>query len=756
MRVRLSSRAHLRLWMLLFAAFVIVGGVATVTIFRLSLDQYSNDVKSELVATARLMAISIDGEQHEKLQKTEDMEGSVYRKLVGTLARCQRQAQDIHYVYTLRRIPDGSYVFVLDPTTPGDHDGDGQDDKSYLLDPYPEVTSWAKQVYETGIATAEPTLYSDRWGTFWSAYAPIVDSQGKTVAVLGVDRDASQIQEHLAAMYQAAYFSGAMILGLGALFAYMLVRLLQRRDNKSGALAAATHSRAIRTTLLEIILAGLAFSVLIVGLNSYSSYSNLQERVTATQLLGESLDELTQRVQRLGFGATLDKDSLDQIARSVENSNRGILLGLIQDVRQARADEWRPIVARMAAQLALEQDRLRAQKASLRQQLQTHIGTLNVAFLIAVGLGLSALFVLRIAAKQQHDLMAAQEESERHQSAYEQIAENLPIGLYMIRDGVIVFSNDAFDHQLLRHKDEDVMDAFFRALHPEDRDGLIHSLMAASNSMSPLELQFRLVSPGGKILTMESRAVPVLNSDQELDHLLGFVIDITGRLEAQRSLQAKTDELQAKNVMLEHALRELEENFEAMVQGLVKAVEAKDPYTAGHSERVMQYSMAIGHEMGLSPNDLKILQTGTLVHDIGKIGIPDKILLKPGRLSNEEFATIRLHPVIGAEMVKNIPAFRDCLPIIRWHHERLDGAGYPDKLKGEEIPLLVRITTAADIFDAMTSSRAYRAALDPVKVLEELWSLVDRGALDSEVVSVLADIVERDGILWSQSQEKAA
>lgn len=742
--------------MLLFAAFVIVGGVATVTIFKLSLDQYSSDVKSELVATARLMATSIDGDQHDKLRKTEDMEGSTYRQLVGTLARCQRQARDIHYVYTLRRLEDGSFAFVLDPTTPGDHDGDGQDDKSYLLDPYPEVTIYAKQVYESGIAAAEPTLYSDRWGTFWSAYAPITNAEGKTVAILGVDRDASQIEEHLAAMYQAAYFSGAMIIGLGALFSYMLARMLQKRDSRSAALATATHSRAIRTTMLEIILAGLAFSVLIVGLNSYSSYSNLQERVTATQVQSESLDDLTQRVQAIGFAPELDRVALDQVTRSVEKSNRGILLGLIQDAKQAPKGQWRQFVGRMASQLALEQDRLRAQKSSLRQQLQNHIGSLNVAFLIAVGLGLSALFVLRIAARQQHELMAAQEESERHQSAYEQIAENLPIGLYMIRDGVIVFSNDAFDRQLLRHKDEELMDAFFRALHPEDRDRLINSLMAATNSMSPLELQYRLVSPGGKILTMESRAVPVLNADNELDHLLGFVIDITARLEAQRSLQAKTDELQAKNVMLEHALRELEENFEAMVQGLVKAVEAKDPYTAGHSERVMQYSMAIGHEMGLTPNELKILQTGTLVHDIGKIGIPDKILLKPSRLTNEEFAIIRQHPVIGAEMVKNIPAFRDCLPIIRWHHELLDGAGYPDKLKGEEIPILVRITTAADIFDAMTSSRAYRAALDPVKVLEELWSLVERGALDSEVVSVLADIVERDGILWSQSQDKAA
>ena len=141
-------------------------------------------------------------------------------------------------------------------------------------------------------------------------------------------------------------------------------------------------------------------------------------------------------------------------------------------------------------------------------------------------------------------------------------------------------------------------------------------------------------------------------------------------------------------------------------------VEAKDAYTRGHSDRVSAYSVLIGEALGLSEDDLKTLKIGGLFHDIGKIGIPDAILLKTDKLTDDEYSEIKNHPAIGAHILSNASIFADIIPIVKHHHERYDGKGYPARLAGEDIPYLARIVAVADTFDAMTSRRSYRQALD--------------------------------------------
>jgi putative nucleotidyltransferase with HDIG domain len=169
-------------------------------------------------------------------------------------------------------------------------------------------------------------------------------------------------------------------------------------------------------------------------------------------------------------------------------------------------------------------------------------------------------------------------------------------------------------------------------------------------------------------------------------------------------------------VRFEGYVKAVSDSFDKQLEGIVKGViatlELKDPYTRGHSERVANYALLFAEKLGYFSNEeLKSFYYACLLHDIGKVHIPDQILMKPGKLSKEEYEIIKSHPSVGAEAVKNVEGIGDSICVIRSHHERWDGKGYPDQLKGEEAPLLARITAIADAFDAMTSSRSYRAAL---------------------------------------------
>ncbi|MEW9050895.1 MAG: HD-GYP domain-containing protein [Neobacillus sp.] len=152
--------------------------------------------------------------------------------------------------------------------------------------------------------------------------------------------------------------------------------------------------------------------------------------------------------------------------------------------------------------------------------------------------------------------------------------------------------------------------------------------------------------------------------------------------------------------------------LEGIVKGVIATLELKDPYTRGHSERVAKYALILAKELeSFSKEEQKSFYYACLLHDIGKVNIPDQILMKPEKLSVEEFNIIKTHPVVGAEAVKNVEGIKDCICVIRSHHERWDGKGYPDQLKGDDIPLLARVSSLADAFDAMTSSRSYREAM---------------------------------------------
>jgi putative two-component system response regulator len=167
---------------------------------------------------------------------------------------------------------------------------------------------------------------------------------------------------------------------------------------------------------------------------------------------------------------------------------------------------------------------------------------------------------------------------------------------------------------------------------------------------------------------------------------------------------------------------------------LAQAVEHRDHTTGGHCDRLGLLSLALGLELGLPEEDLEALHRGGYLHDIGKVGIPDRILFKPGPLDEEEWETMRTHPLRGEEICKPLRSLEKVLPIIRHHHERWDGTGYPDGLAGDKIPLLARVLQMADIYDALTSARPYKEAMPADKALEIMNRETDRGWRDPELM----------------------
>jgi putative two-component system response regulator len=184
------------------------------------------------------------------------------------------------------------------------------------------------------------------------------------------------------------------------------------------------------------------------------------------------------------------------------------------------------------------------------------------------------------------------------------------------------------------------------------------------------------------------------------------------------------------------------ERAESVITTLGLTIEARDPYTAGHCERLARYAVNLGHALGIDQAMLKALWLGGFLHDLGKIAVPDRILLKNGPLDVEERAVIQTHPAIGANLVQELRTLDGVRPIIRHHHERFDGSGYPDGLAGEEIPLGARIMAVVDVYDALRTERPYKFALSHEEAVGILWQETEAGSWDPQVAKVFIDMFQ--------------
>ncbi|HEX6466200.1 MAG TPA: HD domain-containing phosphohydrolase, partial [Terriglobales bacterium] len=196
---------------------------------------------------------------------------------------------------------------------------------------------------------------------------------------------------------------------------------------------------------------------------------------------------------------------------------------------------------------------------------------------------------------------------------------------------------------------------------------------------------------------------------------------------------------------LKRAAEENKNLFLSSIQMLAGAVDEKDPYTRGHSDRVTRYSVLLAQEMGILAEEVERIRIAAQLHDVGKIGIEDRILKKPGALTPEEYEVMKTHTVKGANILRPVAMLKEMIPGIELHHESLDGRGYPYGLKGDEIPMLARIITVADTFDAMTTNRPYQAAMEPEYVVRIIRSMVNT-KFDPRVVEALSSVFQNGSL----------
>lgn len=196
--------------------------------------------------------------------------------------------------------------------------------------------------------------------------------------------------------------------------------------------------------------------------------------------------------------------------------------------------------------------------------------------------------------------------------------------------------------------------------------------------------------------------------------------------------------------LMQHAIK-IKNNQLELIKALSTALDYRDTYTMNHSLNVARYAVSIAEEMNLSRGSIDSIRTGALLHDIGKIGIPEDILMKNGKLTDEEYKTIQSHPEIGYQMINHIDDYRKngVLDIVRYHHERYDGTGYPEGLKGRDIPLFARIVAVADAFDAMTSKRVYRDEFDMAYTLDQLVKNKSK-QFDPEITDAFLNVLNRN------------
>jgi putative two-component system response regulator len=256
---------------------------------------------------------------------------------------------------------------------------------------------------------------------------------------------------------------------------------------------------------------------------------------------------------------------------------------------------------------------------------------------------------------------------------------------------------------------------------------------------------------------LETRLLPVL-----------LITGLNSTEERVKGIESGADDFLTKPIMKEELMARVRsllrikqftdelENVELVLFSLALSTEAKDPYMEGHCDRVAENSVALGRRIGLKDDQLVALRRGGLVHDLGRVGIPDHILHKAGPLSEEEWVLMKTHPEIGEKICKPLRSFGLVLPIIRHHHERLDGSGYPDGLKNGAIPLTAQVLAMADIFDALTSRRSYRAAVSPEVAFGIMTEEAKRGWRDGGLVLQLQALIQEASVSSPSSEADPA
>ena len=657
---------------------------------------HAERTKETLQELSSLAALQVDGSAVSSFKSRTQVDSPEFARIMDSITRIKHNIPGISECMVLRLAGSAATVIADSGRVVASDTRAGQ----IAYSPLDSFTPVPTEMYFAAIskrpqAEIVPTMHGGV--LLQRAFAPIMDTAGNVQGILAISQRATAESDLFDATFRMLTRMAGFVAVL-ALCGFQLLYRSSRNEKRKFSTRWDSQPRSLRWAILD----GAVVLAIILCLAYLRTEFSKQQQLSASLATSE------------GRFAQLNVQS-DFAAANHHAQNADRLGNMI--------------------------DQAESETQALREQLdQTNRQILVESMLLSL-CAISLVFSARGSARRCIATKDLEREAHWHRLQHEQIASGLPIGFFTTESGEVVFTNASMDAITGRGANDDAHESFVAALHPDDKSEVLHAISNAHANTEAFEITFRVGADQLSTRTIEARGVPIFDPEGQSTRLVACALDITSRIRAQSLAESRQFEAEEANRNLRLALEAGERNFEATVDALVKAVEAKDVYTAGHSSRVMDYSVRIGQAMGLSDSQLRTLRMGTLIHDVGKIGIPDSILTKPGRLTQEEFALIRQHPEFGVRMIECIPAFADCIPIVLYHHERLDGRGYPFGLRAESLSTLVRIAAVADCFDAITSDRAYRKGSSPEHALAELAQDAERGALDGKIVATLADIV---------------
>lgn len=598
--------------------------------YQVILDNQKEQVREQVKDLANTVALLVDPEEHQQVTSSSS---PIYQKLVGKLRGVQYNNANILYLYTLVPTAEKNILqFVLDTQITEDKN------KNSILEPEEKraevgekfnISSYSAMQEAFRESSADDDITQDKWGYSLSGYAPIRDSEGKTIAILGIDLAAPAILEARKEFQRNFYLVFFICLTIASLFSWILTEQLVKQ---------------------------------------------LEEFVEASK-----------KIQKGDFNHRFASSPINEVRILSQSFN-------------AMLDEIYSTHSKRKAELEALQE---------ISTLTTSEITLQEVLHRIVGIIVSVVGVERCSLR-----------------TYEEKGEKLVLqASYSLAKGYIEANQTV-----------SLENPFFEVV--KSKKAMVVNDISATEHKFP--------GPSGGETSGSAVAVPLIAKDNVLGLILVYSSNPSYYGPSEVELLTALANQAAIAIENGRLYKDLRKSYLRTITALAKAVEAKDTYTQGHAQRVAHYAGMIAKELGLSKDFLDKLQVAAILHDIGKIAIPEKILAKPGRLTEEEYSIIQKHPLRGREILQPVKFPQEIIQGVYYHHERLDGKGYPEGLQGEDIPLAARIIAIADAFDAMTSDRSYRRPISVLEALAEVKKCQDT-QFDPQIVEAFLAGWERAG-----------
>lgn len=707
---------------------------------------------ASLTSSAKLISATLSDTNHRAIVSSKGKDAARLARERASLREAFSQTERIANVYTVTKQPAG-YFAVLDAKYTGDPETSDKDAYAFFT-PVDRRTDAMVEAFSDASAHFSSKPYRDRRGTWYAGYAPIVGKDGTISSVVVVERSRDIVDNELRSVTGDI---GSIALTVAAIAGFFLLVSLRKISWVPEIFRMRLKAAKSRRIIVGTLLIGTA---LVIGVEAISAAPALIQNSRQRQAVQQELSGIAfaqEALSALGRSEPVWKSKADAAISLLRPTTLPWvvtgLIGLKSDLPlNARQETAQKFARSLERETRLRQGLLaeltESDRALTERMQRTLIGTVILAFV--------CLLVLRASTIQDQTIAAAIDHTARIEREYKRVIDTMPIGMFVFTKEAVEYANSEHEKLFGKWEEGQTLPAHMERVVECDMEGVLGCLAESSETEKPAILNYRIVRPLGDTGYVQTRIVPIFDVFGTFQQMLGFTIDMTENVLAQSEIKRSHAELTEKNALLEDAIHILESNLNSFVKAMVRAIEAKDIYTAGHSERVTAYSLAIAEELNLSDELKHIISTGAMVHDIGKIGIPGSLLTKPAGLTPEERAIVQRHPVVGATILSGVPAFEPCLGIIRHHHERLNGTGYPDGLDESQIPIEVRIVSAADAFDAMTSQRSYRKGMDLSNVFRELEKDVRERRLDPHVVAALKQVIRVKGIIGQKPDETRA